>query len=166
MHSKKYKIVAIALLCIWMIVIFSFSAETAKESSATSGGVIRSIAKVVVSGFEKLSESQQSKIVSSFQGVVRSLAHLCIFAILGFLATNTAFAFDLKKRKWCYLPPLFCLLYAVTDEIHQIFIPGRAFQISDIAIDTLGGVLGTIAFWVVFRIVNTMINRRKSVKND
>ena len=32
-------------------------------------------------------------------------------------------------------------IYAVTDEIHQLFSDGRAFQASDVIIDTLGAVV-------------------------
>jgi VanZ family protein len=36
------------------------------------------------------------------------------------------------------------ILYACTDEIHQIFIPGRTARIKDIFIDTAGGSAGLL----------------------
>ena len=56
-------------------------------------------------------------------------------------------------------------LYAVTDEIHQIFVEGRACKISDWAIDTAGAVLGAVAFLVIIKLSQKIILRKKG-KND
>jgi VanZ family protein len=37
-------------------------------------------------------------------------------------------------------------VYALSDEIHQLFVPGRAFQLSDLALDLFGSVLGVVTF--------------------
>lgn len=37
---------------------------------------------------------------------------------------------------------LFTMLYALSDEIHQIFVPGRTFQLEDLALDLLGALAG------------------------
>jgi hypothetical protein len=37
---------------------------------------------------------------------------------------------------------LFSFLYACTDELHQIFVPGRSAQFRDVLIDTLGASFG------------------------
>ena len=41
-----------------------------------------------------------------------------------------------------YIGLLVSILYAISDEIHQLFIPGRSCQITDICIDTLGILIG------------------------
>jgi VanZ family protein len=38
-------------------------------------------------------------------------------------------------------------LYGVTDELHQLFVPGRAFQLIDLAVDFLGILLAAIILW-------------------
>jgi VanZ family protein len=47
-----------------------------------------------------------------------------------------------KVKKSFIITFIFCFLYAVSDEVHQIFVPGRAFAIRDIIIDTSGAALG------------------------
>ena len=37
-------------------------------------------------------------------------------------------------------------LYALSDEIHQLYVPGRTFQLMDLALDLLGGVIGLIIY--------------------
>ena len=41
----------------------------------------------------------------------------------------------------------FVVLYAVSDEFHQAFVPSRTAHINDLLIDVLGGICGTL--WAV-----------------
>ena len=52
---------------------------------------------------------------------------------------------------------VFCFLYAITDEIHQMFVPGRAAMIRDVIIDSCGA-LCSISIFVV---ANNVYLRRK-----
>lgn len=40
-------------------------------------------------------------------------------------------------------------LYALSDEVHQLFVPGRTFQWMDLGLDLLGGVLGLTVFALI-----------------
>jgi VanZ family protein len=40
----------------------------------------------------------------------------------------------------------------VIDEVHQLFVPGRAFQVSDLAMDTAGSIIGIAFMWFVYNI--------------
>ena len=48
------------------------------------------------------------------------------------------------------IPLLIGFLYAVSDEIHQHFVPGRAMQARDVLIDTAGVLLG---IWIARGII-------------
>ena len=39
---------------------------------------------------------------------------------------------------------VFSCIYASSDEIHQLFVPGRAGQVRDVLIDTSGAVAGIL----------------------
>ncbi len=41
---------------------------------------------------------------------------------------------------------LFCFSYAVSDELHQMFVPGRSADTTDILADTLGGLIGGLIY--------------------
>ena len=41
-------------------------------------------------------------------------------------------------RQKALLASALCMLYAAGDEFHQYFVPGRAAQLSDVAIDAMG----------------------------
>ena len=46
-------------------------------------------------------------------------------------------------------------IYAITDEIHQLFIPGRAGRIVDVYIDSLGALIGMCCMLLLVKIVKT-----------
>lgn len=51
-------------------------------------------------------------------------------------------------------------LYGLSDEFHQLFVPGRAFQLGDLALDGIGALLGVLIYaavrgWARTRETNT-----------
>lgn len=51
-----------------------------------------------------------------------------------------------NTKKPYLLSILLCIIYATSDEIHQIFTPDRACQIKDILIDSIGSITGIYLF--------------------
>lgn len=131
---KIYIIISAILLSAVMITIFILSAQNGVESSSTSGF------------FTKIIEALFGQPAN--EAVVRTLAHFCEFAGLGFLMCN--FLFALKDRLKPFSSSFLSLGYAVTDEIHQIFVPGRACQLTDLAVDLCGIILGVVVFCALF----------------
>jgi len=66
--------------------------------------------------------------------------HLVEYGILGFLFYRALRASRLAKQVFI-LAIIFSILYALSDEIHQYFVPGREFDLWDIAADSLGAIL-------------------------
>ena len=48
---------------------------------------------------------------------------------------------------------ILCIIYATSDEIHQLFVPGRACQLRDILIDSIGSITGVY----LYKLINTKI---------
>ena len=83
------------------------------------------------------------------------MAHFSEFACLSFFMNNL---FVAKKEKLS--PVIACALsfiYAITDEIHQIFVPGRACQFQDMMVDLAGILSGFIVYAVVYMVVRKTI---------
>ena len=57
-----------------------------------------------------------------------------------------AFACNIKSYKMTWLPTLIISLWAVTDEIHQSFTPGRDASVFDWLADTTGAFVGAVIF--------------------
>ncbi len=78
---------------------------------------------------------------------VRKLAHVAEYAVLGFLLARLfLFHFHETVRHALVLSVLGGLIYAMSDEIHQVFVFGRQGKFTDVLFDGLGLVLGAWAF--------------------
>ncbi len=56
---------------------------------------------------------------------------------------------------------LLSFLYACTDEIHQIFVPGRSAQFRDVLIDTLGASFGTLIAYLILKLITKIKEHSK-----
>ena len=87
--------------------------------------------------------------------IIRKLAHYTEYLILGILVINM---FTKNNINNLYLISIIlCIIYATSDEIHQIFVPGRACQIKDILIDSIGSITGIY----LYKLIN-----KKTLKNN
>lgn len=149
-NFKAGKIIFWILTAICMGVIFYFSSRTATQSSGQSN--------IIVAWLQKLFGENT---VTDF--IVRKSAHCLEFTGLCVLF-NCAFFFTFQKKK--PLISILCTsLYAVTDEVHQIFVEGRSCELRDWGIDTFGALLGTIGFLVLFYMIDRIVNG-KFIQNN
>ena len=137
MHNKK-RIILIILTILWMGIIFSFSAENSDKSSNTSGRTIRTIVRI----FTNLPKEQENQVVEQLQHVVRKGAHFSIYTIGGIILLFLVKTYT-NNKPWIYAWGI-GTLYAITDEIHQYFVPGRSCEIADVMLDSCGVITGIL----------------------
>lgn len=77
--------------------------------------------------------------------VLRKSAHLLSYALLALLLL-WAFSALTDRRRALRAALLAAVLYAVSDELHQAFVPGRQGRWYDVAIDTAGAWAGLWAW--------------------
>ena len=157
MRIKTLKIIVSWLMVIaTMLIIYSFSGETAQESTETSGGIIEAILKLFLPN-----EKVTVDLIARLQHPIRKLAHFSIFALLGFTLAN-AFKVTFKiKNIFNYLLSLASvIIYASTDELHQGLIDGRGPSFKDVLIDSLGGLAGILVFALMLFIFNKLITKK------
>lgn len=141
--KNKRLIISWSLLIGWMLLIFFMSNQPADISNKQSDLAINLFSIIGIDLNNHLGE------IASF--VVRKAAHYTEYFILYCFSIAVCKHYvDIKKaRIYC----LFIVLgYAISDEIHQYFIPGREMAIRDVAIDFSGGVLGFIVNIVIYKI--------------
>lgn len=141
--NRKRILQFVPVLC-WMGVIFYLSAQPAEESSELSTGLMH----VLLQYIERIAVVDEG----FFHHIIRKIAHLFAYFILGILAM---FAFE--KQKWHSLYQgiiayIICVLYAMSDEIHQLFVPGRSGEIGDVGIDASGALLGILLYILLQKI--------------
>ncbi len=140
------KVIKILLVLICMITIFTFSNDTSTESTKKSNKLIISVAEMF--NKKELSKSEKEKYINKFVVLVRKSAHLFIYLILGILVASLLKEYNITDKRLIIYSLLFCFLYACSDEIHQLFIPGRSGEIKDILIDTIGSFIGISLYYL------------------
>lgn len=137
---NKYKLILSWILVIlWMIVIFNLSAQPVTQSNNLS----KSVAKVVVETAEKAIPKVELDI-NKTNHLLRKYAHFFSYLVLGVLVTNAIKLNKAKGFKLVLVALSICVVYAISDEVHQIFVPGRGGQIRDVIIDSFGAVVGVM----------------------
>ena len=131
-----------AVVVLWMGVIFSFSMETAEQSTESSDSVLEMVLRALDKKFDTYTEEEQTQLLEQYSGLIRKTAHFCIFAALGFFIANTFVYQGVNRRKTAAYSFLIGAAYAISDEIHQYFVPGRACQFTDVLIDSSGVAAG------------------------
>jgi len=81
--------------------------------------------------------------------LIRKLAHFTEYFILGILTIN-CFK-DYKFNNIFIYSLLFCIFYACTDEVHQLFVPGRSGNIIDVLIDSVGSIFGCGSYFIFIK---------------
>ena len=138
------------LVVLWMAIIFSFSAETAEESLETSDGIVEVVVeKLLENKKDNMSVSEYESFKTKVSHFVRKAAHFSAYMILGILTLSALIVHGQKNKTKAVTSLGICFLYAVSDEIHQIFVPGRAGRFSDVMIDTAGAVLGVLLVFCI-----------------
>lgn len=125
---KKYLYLILSVLC--TAVIFMLSAQDATTSDALSKQVTNTVNKSTGGGLSN--------------EMMRSMAHFALFWLLGVFVS-----LYLRERNvsntHLLSPLIICVLYAVTDELHQeFFVTGREFELIDLAKDWGGSLLGCV----------------------
>lgn len=143
------KVIKIILVLLWMVMIFLLSNEEAVQSSKKSDGLI--IKSVELFTGKSLSDQEKEKVLKYLVFPVRKCAHLSLYLILGILVISLLREYMVINTKLVLLSLLICFLYACSDEIHQLFVPGRSGEVRDVLIDTLGACLGVSFYYLVFR---------------
>lgn len=147
---KLYIAISAAAVVTVMVVIFMLSAQTATESTATSDSFIMFIYSTLGRAF---SEEQ-----------VRTFAHYCEYAGLGFLVCNLFYSLTLRLKP--IISTILAWCYAWSDEIHQLFVEGRAFQLSDLAVDLCGIITGVCFFYLVHLLIRNLSKSLKKADNN
>ena len=150
------KILLWILVLAWMGLIFYFSAQNAQQSTNQSRSIIN---KTNIVDHEK-TEVEQEKEIESLDSILRKTAHAGVFLVLGVLVCFLLKEYTLDIRKILLISFVFCLLYACSDEIHQLYVSGRSGEVRDVLIDSMGLIIGLLIFYL------SGLKIWKKVKND
>ncbi|WP_235249157.1 VanZ family protein [Faecalicatena contorta] len=137
------------LTFLWMAVIFSFSANPAEESTQISRSVGRMIGEICISEFQEWPKERQDVFAERIDYPVRKCAHASEYAILGILLWLSIS--EIAEKKMGLYAFVTGTIYAASDEFHQLYVPGRSGQISDVILDASGILIGLLLIYTTYR---------------
>lgn len=144
--NNKKRIFYGILVIIWMILVFTFSNQNGKESQSTSDIITDKIIEVIT---KINSNIEYENVKDNISFIIRKIAHFSIYFIGGILIFNFINTFSIKTKYKILISILISILYATSDELHQLFISERSAQIRDVLIDSAGAI---IAIFLISRI--------------
>jgi len=136
--NKRIKIVVSwTAVLLWMLFIFYLSSDPAEQSDELSRGIV----KIIIDTIQKIVPGLHFD-MDSFNHILRKSAHFFAYFVLGGLVLNANRKSGILGFKGFVLTILISVLYAASDEIHQMFVPGRGPGIWDVFIDSAGALVG------------------------
>lgn len=110
--------------------------ENPSDSSGSEAAKPSDPSAPVVTEEEKKQEKEAR--IKKLDPIIRKFAHILEFAVFTFFAAIFATTFDMKSLVRFSIVFALCGIYALSDEIHQYFVPGRVCDIKDVALDFTG----------------------------
>lgn len=174
------------LIIIWMITIFLFSNQDGMESENTSDIITNRLVNETIENDieieENVDNTNNENINNSvnvakynyefemYKGevrlVVRKSAHFIIYLVGGFLLFNFFRTYNMSLKKQILFSIICIIIYASSDEFHQLFVNGRTARVEDVLLDTLGAIVGILLNLICLKIVYKIKNKKdKSIEN-
>ena len=129
------KKLSIILVILWALLIFFLSNQTSDVSGSESKAIISSVIHV--------------NNINYVDNILREMMHFIEYFIFGILLINCFNQYKIDRKITISITISF--IYIVLDEIHQIFVPGRAFEYLDIGLDLSGAILGIFIFNAIYK---------------
>jgi VanZ family protein len=130
-------------LLLWMALIFCASSDS--QSGPHVSRIIGPLLRRIVHG---ISDHGIDLAIL----LVRKAAHFFAYTVLALLLWRWLRPVEaVGPRSWSWSKAaqvlLLVTLYAVSDEVHQAFVPTRQARVADVVIDTAGGAFGMLLVW-------------------
>ncbi len=140
------------MLC--MGLIFYFSSQDGISSDILSQSFTEKIAKVIFHNYEYFSDEFQKTVIFELNMFIRKVAHFSIFFFMSIFIYAELIIWIKKYLINGLISIGLCMMYAILDEYHQSFTPGRTPLIKDIFIDTAGATLGVVFCFTIMAIIH------------
>ncbi|MFV0440385.1 MAG: VanZ family protein [Lachnospirales bacterium] len=157
-RNKICIIISWALVILWCLLIFRFSSQVRETSNTLSTG----ITEIIKNFLESIAPNQVFDL-ENLNHIIRKMAHFCVYLGLGFLLLNAFYVSDMYSFKFILITLGLCVLYAISDEIHQMFVPGRGPQVKDVFIDSAGSLTGIAIYCFIVMLWNKFFDKKNII---
>jgi len=136
---EQFKMLMWVGTVLWMAVIFGLSSQVATTSNNVSHSVSEKVVQAVKTVVPPVNIT-----ADSINHLVRKYAHFIAYAILGIWLSLTM----IPKSRVISIG----VIYAISDELHQMFVPGRGPSVKDVLIDSSGVIMGLCVYGILRKV--------------
>lgn len=139
--------ILLILIILTCLIIFEFSGQNANDSKKVSGKITEKIVSIFYN--VKLDKNR-------VESIVRKIAHYSIYTLLGIEIMSFISTFTIKEFDRISFALIAGMIYAMIDEIHQAFVPGRGAIITDVMLDSLGVMTGIFICLLIIKLYKSL----------
>ena len=159
--QRARQIIDTVLTLLFMLLIFSFSAQDGETSSATGGRVTVFVQRLFFPSYSEGPQEELEAFLGALNFFIRKAAHYTEYVVLGALLSRTLQSYGLSYRGRILFGILAGGLYAVLDECHQLFVPGRTGAVFDVLIDLFGVIAGVLILTGLSAVHESFLTQKK-----
>ena len=146
----RKKILLWTLVILWMGLIFYLSSRNSEESTSQSQGIINKTNIVEIYDKDK-NEDEKIETLETIDKYFRKVAHACVYLVLSVLVCLALREHNIILPNIIVIAFIICFIYSCSDELHQVYVPGRSGEIRDIFIDNFGCMIGYFLFYLKYK---------------
>ena len=163
-HTKLIllRIFLFALILLNMLTIFSLSAQNADTSSQTAEKLENAVLDTFLPNADENPTDFSVAVQTRLMTFLRKSAHVIEFFTLSALTMLFLLTWKKPILLWATVSFVFCVLYAASDELHQLFIDGRSAKVTDVLIDAAGALGGILVVVLICFLCKK--RKRKKIK--
>lgn len=144
LKNKKRLALYLLLIPVYLLMIYLFSQQTGGTSNQISKGILKTIAETLfgLTGNE-LTHDRLEIVNLLFRKFLHFTEYFILAVLLYSLLKNLSL--DIKKRLILSIIP--AVIFSISDEYHQVFVPERTGHFVDVLIDSSGVILGALLMY-------------------
>lgn len=159
MKIKIYRVVILIFLISTLFTIYGFSNQNGTQSKGVSTRITEKILQFS-HHYQELEKEEQKQVFNRTNAVIRKIAHFSIYALLGLLIMAMMLKSNIDYKRRFFITIIVGTVYAILDEFHQSFSPGRTPKITDVYIDMLGIILGILVMMLIKKVYYQYITKK------
>lgn len=131
----------------WALFIFTLShqpAHVSRDVSLATTAIVKETVQTI--NPDRVVEMRD------LHSTVRQLAHVFLYLVLGVLLVYSLGQRSGVRLRHALVAMIFCILYAISDEIHQMYVPGRTAEVVDVVYDGAGAAAGILIYVWIYRL--------------
>lgn len=137
----------------WIAIFYTLNQHSGGQIGDISATITNHLRHILQTVFPSLTHDANTS-----YHLIRKSAHFFEYMLLGILILH---ALRYRLLSGAVIAVFISAFYAMTDEFHQLFVPGRGGEIRDVMIDSLGALTGVVIYLILYICFKSLFGQKK-----